>query len=192
MVPPGLNPNVTGYLVYDESKPMPTPKKLDAFEPYDDFNLVPTDGEELWNDPVQTWTLDMKMDILGNGANYAFFNNITWVAPKVPTLYTALTTGQDAMDPKVYGINTNSFALGYNEVFEMVLNSADPGKHPFHLHGHTFQTLVRANDDAGAYDPTNHIAFPAVPMRRDTLLVRPNSHFVIRFRSDNPGVWLFQ
>lgn len=28
-------------------------------------------------------------------------------------------------------------------------------------------------------------------MRRDTLVVRPMSNFVIRFRADNPGVWLF-
>ena len=28
-------------------------------------------------------------------------------------------------------------------------------------------------------------------MRRDTILVRPNGHMVLRFRSDNPGVWLF-
>jgi iron transport multicopper oxidase len=28
-------------------------------------------------------------------------------------------------------------------------------------------------------------------MRRDTILVRPNGHIVLRFRSDNPGIWLF-
>lgn len=28
-------------------------------------------------------------------------------------------------------------------------------------------------------------------MRRDTVLVRPHGHIVLRFRSDNPGVWLF-
>jgi iron transport multicopper oxidase len=28
-------------------------------------------------------------------------------------------------------------------------------------------------------------------MRRDTILVRPNGNIVLRFRADNPGVWLF-
>jgi iron transport multicopper oxidase len=28
-------------------------------------------------------------------------------------------------------------------------------------------------------------------MRRDTVLVHPNGNIVLRFRSDNPGVWLF-
>lgn len=171
---------------------MPIPSLIDAWDDFDDFNLVPSDGEYLWEDPVQSITLDLKMDNLGDGANYAFFNDITYVAAKVPTLYSALTTGEDATNPKVYGTHTNSFVLAHNQVIELVLNSADPGKHPFHLHGHTFQTLVRAPDESGFYDPMNHTAFPQVPMRRDVLLVRPDSHFVIRWRSDNPGVWLFQ
>lgn len=28
-------------------------------------------------------------------------------------------------------------------------------------------------------------------MRRDTVLVQPNGHAVLRFRTDNPGVWVF-
>jgi iron transport multicopper oxidase len=33
--------------------------------------------------------------------------------------------------------------------------------------------------------------FSAIPMRRDTILTHPNSHLIIRFRTTNPGVWLF-
>jgi hypothetical protein len=29
-------------------------------------------------------------------------------------------------------------------------------------------------------------------MRRDTILVRPNGHIVLRFRSDNPGKSTFE
>lgn len=28
-------------------------------------------------------------------------------------------------------------------------------------------------------------------MKRDTILVRPNGNIVLRFRADNPGIWLF-
>jgi iron transport multicopper oxidase len=28
-------------------------------------------------------------------------------------------------------------------------------------------------------------------MRRDTVLVQPNGHVILRFRTDNPGVWVF-
>lgn len=58
----------------------------------------------------------------------AFFNDVTYVAPKVPTLYTALSTGPNATDPIIYGTNTNAFVLGHNQVVEIILNNQDPGK----------------------------------------------------------------
>ncbi|KAF2828153.1 iron transport multicopper oxidase FET3 precursor [Ophiobolus disseminans] len=191
VIPNGLNQNVTGWLVYDDSKPKPAPKEVEAFEPFDDFNLVPFDKEQLLDRVDHSITLDLKMDNLNDGANYAFFNDITYVSPKVPTLYSVLSTGANATNPIIYGSNTNSFILNTNEVVEIVLNNDDPGKHPFHLHGHAFQVVTRSEDDAGFYDPNNVTARPATPMRRDTILVRPNGHTVLRFRADNPGVWLF-
>lgn len=188
-VPETLVTNVTSWLVYDQSKPMPAAAMLNEYDPLDDFSLVPYDKQETFQNPAQQVVLDMKMDNLGDGANYAFFNDVTYVKPKVPTLYSALSTGVSAENSTVYGVNTNSFVLGYNEVVELVLNNHDAGKHPFHLHGHNFQVLARPTDGSGDYDGND--SFPVVPMRRDTLLVRPQSHFVIRFRSDNPGVWLF-
>ncbi|EXJ87323.1 hypothetical protein A1O3_04282 [Capronia epimyces CBS 606.96] len=194
-IPPGLNPNVTSFLVYDESKPVPTPKEIESFEPFDDMHLVPTDGEEPYEDPDLVVQLDVVMDNLGDGANYAFFSGITYVQPKVPSLYTALTTGDLAADPTVYGVNTQPHVLGHNDIIEIVLNNRDDGKHPFHLHGHAFQAVVRSNESAGDYDSAlvlnGTVQLPRQPMKRDTLLVRPNGHAVMRFRSDNPGVWLF-
>jgi iron transport multicopper oxidase len=68
-VPDGLDPNVTGWLVYDDSKNMPAPKEIDAFEPFDDFELVPYDKQELLEHVDQSITLDLKMDNLNDGAN---------------------------------------------------------------------------------------------------------------------------
>ncbi|KAI4623291.1 hypothetical protein J4E83_004684 [Alternaria metachromatica] len=186
-IPDGLNPNVTGWLVYDDKKDMPAAKEISAFEPFDDFALVPHDKEELFDHVDRSITLDLKMDNLDDGANYAFFNDVTYVSPKVPTLYTVLSTGPNATNPTIYGSNTNAFVLAQNEIVEIVLNNDDPGKHPFHLHGHAFQVVTRSEDDAGFYDPTNTTTPPSTPMRRDTVLVRPNGHIVLRFRSDNPG-----
>ena len=119
----------------------------------------------------------------------AFFNDITYVRPKVPTLYTALTTGMSASDPQVYGDHVHAVVLEKGQVVEIVLNNYDPGKHPFHLHGHNFQTVVRSAEEAGPY--VSNETFPQVPMRRDTVMVRPNGNMVLRFRADNPGIWLF-
>jgi iron transport multicopper oxidase len=204
-VPKTLNPNVTSYLMYNPSEPLPLSSYDEPLNPFDDFGLVPVDGEELFKDPDQLVLLNLKMDNLGDGANYAFFNDITYVRPKVPSLYTAMTTGEYASNSVVYGIFTNSFVLSYSQVVEIVVNNHDKGKHPFHLHGHNFQAVVRGDDNGGDYNPENffdgaddnggydfhNMTMPAVPMRRDTFLVRPNSHIVLRFRSDNPGVWLF-
>ncbi|KAL1643374.1 hypothetical protein SLS61_009296 [Didymella pomorum] len=194
VVPDGLNPNVTGWLVYDNSKPKPEAKAIDSFDSqFDDFTLVPYDKEGIYTDVSRSITLDMKMDNLNDGANYAFFNGITYVAPKVPTLYTTLSTGANATNPAIYGTNTNSFVLAQNEVIEIILNNDDPGKHPFHLHGHAFQVVARSEDEAGFFNATNSTQtdFTPVPMRRDTVLVRPNGYIVLRFQSDNPGIWLF-
>ncbi|KAH7406841.1 iron transport multicopper oxidase-like protein FET3 [Phaeosphaeria sp. MPI-PUGE-AT-0046c] len=191
VIPGGLNPNVTGWLVYDESKPKPSPKEVGAFEPFDDFSLVPYDKESLLDRVDRTVTLDVKMDNLNDGANYAFFNDITYVGPKVPTLYSVLSTGANATNPVIYGSNTNSVILGANEIVEIVINNVDPGKHPFHLHGHAFQVVTRSEADAGFFVPGNASTMPTTPMKRDTVLVRPNGHVVLRFRADNPGVWIF-
>lgn len=85
VVPDGLNPNVTGWLVYDDSKPKPAAKAVESFDvQFDDFTLIPYDNEALYTTVSHSITLDMKMDNLADGANYAFFNDVTYVAPKVP------------------------------------------------------------------------------------------------------------
>lgn len=109
---------------------------------------------------------------------------MTYVRPKIPTLYTALTTGATANDPTIYGVNANAFVLKKGDVVEIALNSLDPGKHPFHLHGHAFQAVARGEEEAGLYNGSD--IKPAVPMKRDTFMVRPNSYIVLRFRADNP------
>ncbi|KAG8624405.1 hypothetical protein KVT40_007472 [Elsinoe batatas] len=190
-VPDGLNPNVTGWLVYNDAADKSAAVELDVFEPFDDFQLVPNDAERLLPEADQTLTLNMSMINLGDGANYAAFNDISYAAPKVPTLYTTLTSGAAADNATIYGGYTNTFVLEKDQVIDIVLNNDDPGKHPFHLHGHNFQVLVRADENAGFYDPSNHSIAPTVPMRRDVLMVRPQSNFVIRFKADNPGVWFF-
>lgn len=51
--------------------------------------------------------------------------------------------------------------------------------------------IERSEEDAGSYRIEKRNTSPSVPMRRDTVLVQPNGYAVLRFRSDNPGIWLF-
>ncbi|KAK7920872.1 hypothetical protein PG985_008894, partial [Apiospora marii] len=194
-IPDDLNWNVTGWLVYDDAKPLPEPAVIegDDFNAFDDMELVPFDNQTLLGEPDQTIQFDVIMDNLGDGANYAFFNNITYTAPKVPTLYTALTSGELANDATVYGEFTNSHVLQKDQIIQIVVNNLDSGRHPFHLHGHQFQAIHRSAADEGTFDDTNATMtdFPKIPMRRDTLSLEPNGNLVLRFKADNPGVWIF-
>ncbi|KAI6249163.1 Iron transport multicopper oxidase fetC [Erysiphe necator] len=193
VLPEDLNYNSTGFLIYDETKPLPEAKKVDSLEYFDDFNLVPLDKMPLLSNPDQSFTLDVVMNNLGNGRSYAFFNNITYVPPKVPTLYSVMSTGNLSQDPRVYGEFSHSFVIDRMKTIEIVLNNLDTGKHPFHLHGHSFQTVIVSKDGEGKYDPekAKEIQYPTIPMRRDTIVLHPQGHVVLRFTSDNPGVWLF-
>ena len=183
--------------MYDEAKPLPNPALVDELNPFDDITLVPYDNQTLLGTPDRVVQLDVIMDNLGDGANYAFFNDITYVSPKVPSLYTALSAGNaTAANPAIYGSNTNAFVLAQGEVVQIIVNNLDSGRHPFHLHGHQFQALYRSVDEAGTYEddtgaPHSEDAFPAIPMRRDTFVLYPDGNMVLRFRAENPGIWLF-
>ncbi|KAK0670928.1 putative precursor of iron transport multicopper oxidase FET3 [Cercophora samala] len=192
--PTTLYPNMTGWLIYDEDKNWPDADKLyEPFSPLDDTELSPLDDRPLLGEPDQVVQLDVMMDNLGDGANYAFFNNITYVPPKVPTLYTVMSSKDLATNPVVYGTHTHSIVLKKDDIVEIVLNNLDPGTHPFHLHGHDFQVVWRSDSDAGTFQDSNvtSLEFTRVPMRRDTVVVHPNGNLVLRFKADNPGVWLF-
>ncbi|KAG9242235.1 Cupredoxin [Calycina marina] len=192
-LPADLNWNATGWLVYDAANSNPTPAFLDALDDFDDFSLVPYDKMALLPEADQVISLDVIMDNLGNGKPYAFFNNITYTTQKVPTIYTVMTTGEDASNPAVYSEFSQPFVLEKNQIIEIVVNNLDTGKHPFHLHGHNFQAIARSEDNDGAFDATNatQTVYPDIPMRRDTFVLRPQGYIVLRFQADNPGVWLF-
>ncbi|KAI1129829.1 Cupredoxin [Nemania abortiva] len=192
-LPADLNYNVTGWLTYNDTQAFPEPALVDELDPFDDITLVPYDNQTIYGEPDQIIELDVIMDNLNDGANYAFFNNITYKAPKVPTLYTALSAGDLASDPTVYGTYTHSFVLERGQVVQIIVNNLDTGRHPFHLHGHHFQALYRSEEEAGTFEDANvtEADFPAIPMRRDTFVLYPDGNIVLRFRADNPGIWLF-
>lgn len=192
VIPPDLALNSTSWLVYDKSKPLPDQYLVDGLTVIDDFKLANLAKTELLSDYDYRVVLDVDMVNLGDGINYAFFNNLTYTPPKVPTLATVFSAPDDLLFNRViYGSNTHSFILLRNEVVEIVLNNHDDGKHPFHLHGHNFQIVQKSDADADDYDEKNHAPFPDYPAIRDTVSVEGNGHLVLRFRASNPGVWFF-
>ncbi|TID19252.1 hypothetical protein CANINC_003823 [Pichia inconspicua] len=199
VLPTDLMYNVTNNLQYNHDLDWPEENFVDEIEFLDDFYLTPLFDYELYDHYDHQITVSVDMQNLGDGVNYAFFNNLTYNSPKVPTLGTVLSAESDevALTQEIYGSNTHSFVLQKDEIVEIVLNNLDTGTHPFHLHGHVFQTMVRGPEypegesDPVAYNETDHPDFPERPMVRDVIYVRPQSNFVIRFKADNPGVWFF-
>lgn len=194
--PASLVVNSTNWIVYNESAELPGELSYPDTEFLDDFYLEPIEQEENLGEPDLRVQLDVVMDNLGNGVNYAFFNNITFTQPKVPVLTTVMTSGNQCTDATIYGTNTNAFVLEKDDIIEIVLNNNDTGKHPFHLHGHAFQVIERGPSYADEPGPVPWNASaeyeePEYPMRRDVLYVRPQLYFRIRFKANNPGVWYF-
>lgn len=100
-----------------------------------------------------------------------------------------MTAGEEATNPTVYGSYTHSMVLAKDEIVQIVVDNLDPGRHPFHLHGHNFQSIYRSEEEAGTFEDAgvSESDYPAIPMRRDTLVLYPNGNIVIRFKADNAG-----
>lgn len=183
----------------DDTLQLPEPKEeIDSDElKFDDFMITPLNKIHRYENPNKQVELVIKMENLGDGVNYAFFNNITYTPPKIPTLYTVYSSPKEHIfNSKIYGSNTNAIILEHNDVVEIVLNNDDDNRHNFHFHGHTFQIIERGEPDAGHYNLTESFDESKAyendyPMIRDTVFVEGNSYLVIRFIADNPGVWFF-
>ncbi|BFZ56205.1 hypothetical protein PYCC9005_003247 [Savitreella phatthalungensis] len=191
-VPAALNNNVTGYLVYDKSKSLPTPKIRQEYDDADDFNFEPV--VELA--PIKADTFldrNFTFDNLADGINYAFFNGKTYVMPKTPTMYTAMAAGNSGnsslpFDTTIYGDYTITDVVKYNAHVQIVINNEDANMHPIHHHHYTFQVVKRG---LGPFNASETWEEPANPMRRDVVQVPGNGHAVIRYVADNVGVASF-
>ncbi|KAI4603326.1 hypothetical protein KJ359_006119 [Pestalotiopsis sp. 9143b] len=78
---------------------------------------------------------------------------------------------------------------------QIVINSKDAMEHPWHMQysnkivsGHTFQIVGWGPGPYGAR-PNGTRWNLRNPMRRDTVTVPAQSHVVLRFAADNPGLW---
>lgn len=187
-IPEGFNPNVTAWLVYNESAPLPPPPvvyNLDANKDFvDDVLFVPADHEKIL-EPVDRQIIINTTSKAINGVARWTVNNETYIPPTVPSLYTALSVGEEYIsDPTVYG-QVNPFIVEYGEVVEIVINNDHNNLHPWHLHGHQFQVIQRSAVDGGLF--ANYFQnISSTPVKRDTIMVQNNGHAVIRFRADNP------
>lgn len=148
-------------------------------------------------------------------------NNVSFTLPTTPYLITLKETrlrnkrhqvfdqrpppngydwqNYDIRNPQanVNATTSNSiYRLKFNTTIDIVLQNANminpntSDTHPWHLHGHDFWVLGYG---LGKFDPNNHPnKYNLVnPILKNTVPLHPYGWTVIRFRADNPGVWLF-
>ncbi|GME55867.1 Multicopper oxidase type 1 [Neofusicoccum parvum] len=180
-------------LSYDSSFPNPEPLSITTFNLGSDFNLVPDDEEPLLEPVDKTFTMEVN-NLNIDGVGYRITQGpYPYISQRTPSLYTALTTGFNATDPEIYG-QVNPYVVDEGDIVQLVVNSNDlvtannSGRgHPMHLHGHIFQV---AGQFATRWDGDTS-TFPEVPVKRDTTVLFAGGSLVLRFKADNPGVWMF-
>ncbi|KAI1389462.1 putative ferroxidase [Hypoxylon trugodes] len=179
--------NVTGYLVTNDDKDKNETIVVDKFEPFDDTTFAPHDDEGVYGPVDKQWVLNFDYCFDVNGYPRACFNDTTYIAQKVPALYSAASLGDNNTETEAYG-QIGAFTVDYGEILEIVINNQNDAIHPFHLHGHQFQVLARPDSDAGNWSADARIN--DIPPRRDVVAINPKSYAVFRIKADNPGVFL--
>ncbi|KAL2803430.1 multicopper oxidase-domain-containing protein [Aspergillus granulosus] len=149
---------------------------------------------------------------------YGVFNRTSW-APQIDPPVPLINLQREQWDDNQFGITIpasspaeQSNALNDNgreaAWIDLVVNNLDEGGHPFHLHGHHFYILAvhQASIGWGSYNPFTDLSPPGLDidrfpetngydlsraMLRDTVYIPSRAYAVLRFRADNPGIWLF-
>jgi FtsP/CotA-like multicopper oxidase with cupredoxin domain len=85
-------------------------------------------------------------------------------------------TINDKTFPKTENIKVNE-----NDLVKVTLtNRSKMDDHPMHLHGHFFQVLSK-----------NGKPIEGSPIWKDTINLKPGDEYIVAFKADNPGNWLF-
>jgi iron transport multicopper oxidase len=185
-VPATLDPRATALLEYSQELGVFTGMAKPNVSVFSDMEFVPVVPEPIVS-PDVSFDFDVYFGLFEDSINHGTFNQIPYVKPIVPAMFSALSLGDVAFDERAYANVTNTRVLKHMDMVQIVIKNLDSGNHPFHLHGHVFQVLAKGTNLEDI--PTKFSN--ANPMRRDTVVVPGEGYAIIRFRADNPGVWLF-
>ncbi|KAJ1662787.1 ferroxidase fet3 [Coemansia sp. RSA 1813] len=187
---PGYNPRLySGAVSYTSESDVPAPKRPGSFDEltFDDLDLVPFDRQSILPPPDASHDVIVSASRSATDIMQAYINGVSFALPRVPSIFTALGyQGDGSISDASFGRRCNAKVLQHLDTVELFVANIDTVTHPMHLHGHFFQIIERGilGDPKGVRKSSQY------PMRRDTVLVGPNSYVKLRFRADNPGVWL--
>ncbi|KDP46885.1 hypothetical protein JCGZ_24094 [Jatropha curcas] len=147
--------------------------------------------------------------------NYRWsLNNVSHSLPSTPYLIALKRNLTDAFDQSqppedydpsydIYSVPKNPnatssssiYRLKFNSTVDIILQNANTltenssETHPWHLHGHDFWVLGFGD---GKFNSTGDVKYNLDnPIMKNTVPLYPYGWTALRFRADNPGIWLF-
>lgn len=145
------------------------------------------------NKTIVLYSKTLKLSHLAN-VPHGFINHTSWTPPKSPLISTDRAQWDD--DQLVPQIPYNASQPLWVDI---VLNNLDEDSHSWHLHGYSFYIVASHSADFGwgSYNPYADSELPGGPLNlinpqmRDTVYVPRRGYVILRFRADNPGIWMF-
>ncbi len=142
------------------------------------------DGTQAGNDKQNYQDKLPEVDVTAYGKNS---NGLFSLQQKYDVEYT-MDLGTAMNDQgMVYTINGKTFPdteplnVKKDDLIKVTLKNTSPmDDHPMHLHGHFFQVLSK-----------NGQPIQGSPLMKDTLNLKPGEEYVVAFKADNPGNWMF-
>jgi L-ascorbate oxidase len=159
-------------LKYQNSNAYPTTVPASSGVMLDDSKLTPID-----NKPPKKSNKTFKFNVLNYKENIWTIDGTPYTDPDIPFICKHQKT-------KV------AFDIQYGDIVDIVLNistkATDTMGHPFHIHGHKFWVLGFGE---GQYETSKLNLIN--PPYRDSMYMPQNGWLAIRFKADNPGIWIF-
>ncbi|KAF8317282.1 laccase [Cantharellus anzutake] len=124
--------------------------------------------------------VDFVFNITFNNGSF-LMNGVSYQPPSIPVLLQIL----NGADPRELLPKGAVYILPRNSVIQISVPGGSLGApHPFHLHGHAFSVIRSAGQTVYNYDN---------PVQRDVVSTggSKTDFTTIRFRTDNPGPWIF-
>jgi iron transport multicopper oxidase len=131
---PSENPNATLGLVYANEAPFWLDDAAlsdypSDFQLFDQMQLVPIVSQPV-KSPDSVVVFDVEFLQFRDAMNHGTFNRTIFQPPLVPSIFTAMSMGNLAMDAKSYGTRTVPSVLNHLDNVQLVVNNLDAGHHP--------------------------------------------------------------
>ncbi|KAI0294020.1 Cupredoxin [Multifurca ochricompacta] len=195
---PGQNLDIRGVLRYSDGAKTGIPGDTTSTDPGPGVSgvgdvvgttaltpLIPSPGPNA----TRAVSVSFSFQSTADGQFLGFMNGTSWSPLSGTSTLLALHKDPTGYAPNGVSIGAVDQLLVTEDSIQVIdvrVDNLDDGEHPFHLHGHRPWIM---GVGAGRY--IGQTLNATSPLRRDTIVIPAYSWVVLRFVTDNPGVWAF-